>query len=220
MRCNSSRVFVDFVMIGPIQAEMGGVFVADGEAKPNMKIEFISPDKVRKIKRKRLTPEQAGIQPRLEHLYAIKALIEKLFGPAEFLKIKMGGSMSDWRKAGMKLLDAIELAVKSTAEVADSDWFEEVATTTKNGKERVQKAETIDSLLSHLVAVLAELVFIQLGNFPLHRPLHKTTPLTRDWWTLTGYRSVQYVQSNRQKRAQADLNAKRAESAKRASAAI
>jgi hypothetical protein len=196
-----------------------GVFVADGEAMPNIKIEYISPDKVRKIKRKRLTPEQAGIQPRLDHLYAVKALMEKLFGPAEFLKIKMGGSMSDWRKAGMKLLNAIELAVKSTVEVADADWFSDVLATIGRGKESVQKAETIDALLSPLLAVLAELVFIQLGNFPHHHPLHKTTPLTPKWWMLTGFRSVQYVQSDRHKRAQADLNAKRAESAKRTSAA-
>lgn len=179
---------------------------------------FISPDEVRKTKRKRLTPEQAGIQPRLEHLYAVKALIEHLFGRDEYLKIKMGGSMSDWRKASVKLLDAIELSVKSTVEVADADWFKEVTLEIGHGKDSVRKADSIDALLSSLVAALAKLVFIQLGNLPQHWQ-HKTTPLTPQWWTLTGFRSVQYVQNDKQKSAQARLNADRAENAQRASAA-
>jgi hypothetical protein len=126
--------------------------------------------------------------------------------------------MSDWRKVGLKLLDAIDLSVKSTVEVADADWFKEIAETIERGKEQVRDAEPIDALLSSLVATLAELVFIQIGNFPRHA-LYETTPLTAEWWTLTGYRSVQYVQGDKQKENQAQLNAKRAKSARRASAA-
>ena len=185
---------------------------------PDINIKFVSPGDVRKPKRKRLTPEQAGIRPRLEHLYPVKALMEKLFGRAAFMKIKMGGSMSDWRNAGLKLLDAIELSVKSTVTIADVDWFNEIGETIEHGKAGVRDAGTIDALLSYLVAALAELVFIQLGNFPRHR-LHETTRLTPEWWTLTGYRNVQYVQSDQQKENQAQLNAKRAESARRAAAA-
>jgi hypothetical protein len=182
---------------------------------PDIKVKFVSPDNVRRPKRERLTPEQAGVQARLEHLYPVKALVEKLFGCAAFMRIKMGGSMSDWRGAGLKLLDAIDLSVKSTVEIADGDWFKEVAEAIAHGKEGVRDAETIDALQSRLVATLAQLVFIQLGNFPRH-PLHKTTPLTAEWWTLKGYRTVQYVQSPHQKENQAQLNAKRAESARRA----
>jgi hypothetical protein len=181
---------------------------------PDIKLKFVSAGEVRKPKRKRLTPEQAGIQARLEHLYPVKALMEKLFGRAEFMKIKMGGSMSDWRNAGLKLLDAIDLSVKSTVKIVDEDWPKEVAETIERGRERARQADTIDALFSYLVAALAELVFIQLGNFPRHR-LDKTTPLTAEWWTLAGYRTVQYVQSDYQKENQAQLNAKRAESARR-----
>jgi hypothetical protein len=185
---------------------------------PDITIKFVSPGEVRKPKRRRLTPDQAGIQPRLEHLYPVKALMEKLFGRAAFMKIKMGGSMSDWRNASLRLLDAIGLSVKSTVEVADADWFKEIAEAIEHGKAGVREAETIDALLSYLVAALAELLFIQLGNFPRH-PLYETTPLTAEWWTLTGYRSVQYVQIDKQKKAQAQLNARRAENARRAAAA-
>jgi len=126
--------------------------------------------------------------------------------------------MSDWRSASLRLLNAIDLSIKSTVQIADADWFKEIAETIERGKQRVRDAETIDALLSYLVATLAELVFIQLGNFPLHR-LYETTRLTPKWWTLTGFRNVQYVQSDKQKEAQARLNAKRAESAKRIAAA-
>lgn len=184
---------------------------------PDIKINFVSPGDVRKPKRKRLTSEQAGIHPRLEHLYPVKALMENLFGRAEFMKIKMGGSMSDWRKAGLKLLDAIDLSVKSTVEIADADWFKEIAEAIEHGKALVRDAETIDALLSYLVAALTELVFIQLGNFPL-RLIWETTPLKRERWTFTGFRSVQYVQNEKQKKAQAQLNARRAKNARRAAA--
>ena len=184
---------------------------------PDIKINFVSPKNVRAPPRKRLTPEQAGIQARLEHLYPVKALMEKLFGRAAFMKIKMGGSMSDWRNASLKLLDAIDLSVKSTVEIADEDWFKEIAETIECGKERVRKADTMDDLLSYLVAALAELVFIQLGNFPFHR-LSETTPFRAERWTLAGYRSVQYVQSAKQRDAQSQLNARRAANARRTAA--
>ena len=75
---------------------------------------FASPNKGHRKPRKRLTPKEAGIQARLEHLYPVKALIERLFGRAAFMKIKMGGTMNEWREASIKLLDAIELSVKSS----------------------------------------------------------------------------------------------------------
>jgi hypothetical protein len=179
------------------------------DAMPGIKISFVSPGKARKKSRRRLTPPQAGIQAQLEHLYPIKALIEKLFGRAAFMKIKMGGSMRDWVNVSLKLLDAIDLSVKSTVSVADEDWYKEIADTVSRGKERIREADTMDTLLSYLVQALAELVFIQLGNFPL-RQLYETTPLRPEWWTFTGFRSVQYVQSDKQKEAQAQLNARRA----------
>jgi hypothetical protein len=64
---------------------------------PDIKINLVSPSEVCKIPRKRLTPEQAGFQAQLEHLYPVKALIERLFGRPAFMKIKMGGSMRDCR---------------------------------------------------------------------------------------------------------------------------
>jgi hypothetical protein len=123
--------------------------------------------------------------------------------------------MRDWRNAGLKLLDAIDLSIKSTVSVADDDWFAEIADTVGRGKQRVHDAETIDSLLSCLVATLTELVFVQLGNFP-HRRLGAAAPLTPRWWTLTGFRTVQYVQTDKQRAAQAEATAKRFENAKRA----
>jgi hypothetical protein len=185
---------------------------------PDIKINFISPGQFRKKSRKRLTPPQAGIEARLEHLYPVKAIIEKLFGRAAFMKIKMGGSMHDWVSTSIKLLDAIDLSVKSTVKIADEDWFKEIAETIIRSKERIRKADTIDLLFSYLVEALTELVFIQLGNFPQHRS-YEATPLKSERWTFTGYRSVQYVQSEKQKAAQAQLNARRAENVRRAAVA-
>jgi hypothetical protein len=86
-----------------------------------------------------------------------------------------------------KVADAIELSVKSTVKIADEDWFKEIAETIDRSKARVREAAAIDALLSYLVQALAQLVFIQLGNFP-ERRLAKTTPLTPEWWTLTRFR--------------------------------
>jgi hypothetical protein len=60
---------------------------------PELKIKFVFPGDMSPQKRKRLTPEQAGIIPRLEHLYAFKALIERLFGNPAFVKIGHGVEM-------------------------------------------------------------------------------------------------------------------------------
>jgi hypothetical protein len=69
--------------------------VENPQSPPKLRIKFVSPDEVRKRPRKRLSPSEAGIQARLEHVYPIKALIEELFGRSAFMKIKMGGSMRD-----------------------------------------------------------------------------------------------------------------------------
>jgi hypothetical protein len=193
------------------------VHIKMSERASNIKVKFIAPTGARKNSRKRHTPNQAGIEPRLEHLYPFKALIEKLFGRAAFMKIKMGGSMRDWRDASNKLLEAINLSVKSTVKIVDEDWLREFDNTISHGRDLLRIANTIDDLLSSLVETLAEIVFIQLGNFPLHRTSY-TTPLTPKLWTLTSFRTVQYVQTEDQKKAQRRLNEIRAESARLAAA--
>jgi hypothetical protein len=182
---------------------------------PKIRIKLVSPGDVRPPKRKRLTPEQAGIVPRIEHLYPFKAMIERLFGNPAFMKIKMGASMREWRNACLKLLDSIELSVKSTVEIADQDWFAEVYRIIKEGRERVRGCHRIDDLFANLSVILATLVFTQLGHFPMRRHSSTTIPLSADWWRLGGFRSVLYVQNDKQRDAQANLESRRAENVRR-----
>jgi hypothetical protein len=58
-------------------------------------------------------------------------------------------------------------------------------------------------------------VFLQLGDIPLHSRAPDPVPLSKAWWTLTGFRTVQYVQNENQRAAFELLIANRAENAKR-----
>jgi hypothetical protein len=58
-------------------------------------------------------------------------------------------------------------------------------------------------------------VFLQFGNVPLHYRAPDPVPLSKAWWTLTGFRSVLYTQTSGQRANLEALLAKRAESARR-----
>jgi hypothetical protein len=173
----------------------------------SIKIKYVTPSDTPK-RRRRLTPPEAGIQARIEHLYPLKSLFEQLLGRPAFMQIKMGGSMKNWRHVSCRLLDAVQMAVTSTVTVADDDWFRDVREEIARGKDAIRQIETVDNLVAYLASTVTRLVFIQLGNQPTRSISLKTVPLTPDWWTFRSRRSVQYVQDAKQREAQLAHNAR------------
>jgi hypothetical protein len=152
----------------------------------------------------------------MSQFYTMKWLLEELFGHAVYMRLKETGTIQDWRKETRRLLDALHLASNSTVEVVDAHWRKELAELVQRGKSDIARARHIDDLFCYLSTALARIAFLQLGSIPSRYFLRKeTTPLTPRYWTLTAFRSVQYVQNEAQRARLEDLLAKRAENLKR-----
>jgi hypothetical protein len=105
---------------------------------------------------------------------------------------------SAWGELPGWLLRAIKVAIKSTVEIADDDWFADIDSILELGKKQIAESKTATELFAYLSATLARLVFLQIGFSPLGRQQKETIPLTKEWWTLTSVRTVQFVQNNKQ----------------------
>jgi len=143
----------------------------------------------------------------MSQFYALKEALGTLLGNRVYLRLKETATLQDWKDAVRKLLKSIDVAVKSTVEIADSDWFEEIDNILELGRRRVAASKSVTALFAHLAATLTQLVFIQLGFLPRQRK--DTIPLTKRWWTLNSVRSVQYVQNNNQRKTAQELRDKR-----------
>lgn len=131
----------------------------------------------------------------------MKIVMEQLFGERAYLRLKETASLKDWKDATIKLLNAILIASESSITVADGDWRNELKDAVQLGVELISSADHISDLFSSLAATLTRITFVQIGCMPNHRSQQKTVPLTKEWWTLGNFRSVQYVQSEAQKAA-------------------
>lgn len=137
----------------------------------------------------------------MSQFYSMKDVMEQLFGKRAYLCLKETASLKDWKDYTLKLLDAILLATESSIAVADDDWRNEITDAVKEGVKLISYADHISDLFSALAATLTRIVFVQIGCMPNHRLEQKTVRLTKEWWTLSHFRSVQYVQSEAQKAA-------------------
>ncbi len=140
------------------------------------------------------------IRADLSQFYPLKALFEQVLGRDSFAKLKDGGTFPLWKAECRRLLRALQLTLRSTVQVADQDWRREVQETFKLGHKQLASAKTVTDLFAHLSATLARLSFLQAGNVPCRWPAARV-PITAKYWTLSGFRSVQYVQSPTQKAA-------------------
>jgi predicted secreted protein len=160
-------------------------------------------------------PDAAGLRYDMSQFYGMKSVLEELFGHSVYMRLKETGTIQDWRRETRRLLDAIQLTSNSTVEITDQNWRDEMAEIIDHGKRNIAKAKHIDDLFCYLSAALTRIVFLQLGNIPLRPRTPDLVPLTKAWWTLTGFRSVQYTQTDRQRTNLETLLARRAESARR-----
>lgn len=134
----------------------------------------------------------------MSHMYALKSSIEELLGRQAWYDLKETTSAATWRRYVLKLLDAIELSVETTVQVKDDDWIADVRSNIEHGRDLARIAKTPEDAIAALSGTLLRQVFLQLGAAPFSRS-SDTTPLTPARWDFSGFRSVQYVQSQRQR---------------------
>jgi hypothetical protein len=168
---------------------------------PIIRIKIVEPDTFGKARKRRPTHDEIGIHFDSTQFYAMKAFLERTLGHPIYLKLKDYAPLKEWQKAIIRLLDAMELAINSTVEVADQEWRDDIAEAIQLGRDLIKGSEKIGNLFAVLSATLTQVVFLQIGLMP-SRPFHgKTVPLTADFWTLNRHRSVQYVQTAAQRQA-------------------
>ena len=165
----------------------------------NIKVVFVEPGQIANSKRPLSC--QTGIRYDMSQFYSMKEVMEQLFGNRTYLRLKETAGLKDWKEASIKLLNAFLLASESSIAVADDDWRDEIINTVKTGVNLISSACEISDLFSSLAATLTRVAFIQIGSMPDHRAQRKTVRLTKEWWTLSHFRSVQYVQSRVQRAA-------------------
>jgi hypothetical protein len=145
------------------------------------------------------TYDEIGLRADQSQFYTLKALFEQLFGHPVYLNIKETASMPHWKKEVVRLLDAVEFSIKSTVVVVDDEWLRDVGIIIENGKNDVRRTEKISDLFAQLIVALTRIVFMQIGGVPHRHYSKETVPFRANFWTLTAYRGVQYVQTTRQK---------------------
>ncbi len=145
----------------------------------------------------------------MSQFYPLKAVVEELLGHRVYSRLKETGTLRDWQDVLQRLLRAIKLAIESSVDIADDDWFAEIDSILELGRTQIAESKTVTDLFARLSATLARLVFLQIGFFPLGRQQKETIPLTKEWWTLTSVRTVQYVQNNKQRHTAQGLRKKR-----------
>ena len=135
--------------------------------------------------------------------FALKGALEGILGKASYRRLKETGTLDDWRQELRRLLKAVELSVRDTVHIADPEWREEIYAELRHGQHMVGLPAEIDEILSTLSATLIKVVFLQLGFVP--RSQHVERRILREGnWRLDRYRSVQYVQTEDQRRAQSE----------------
>ena len=135
----------------------------------------------------------------MSQFYPLKAVLEELLGHRVYSRLKETATLRDWQDVLQRLLRAIKLAIESTVDIADQDWFAEIDSILELGKTQIAESKTVTDLFACLSATLVRVVFLQIGFLPLGRQQIENIPLTKERWTLRSVRTVQYVQNRKQR---------------------
>jgi len=134
----------------------------------------------------------------LEEAYAMKSLVENLFGRDAWQEVKHATSVKVWKKYAKKILDAISMTARSTVEIADSEWHEELDSIVEFGKSRLAYANDPEAVFASLAGTLGLINFHQFGRMPSHSHRKRVTLRHPSNWKFDQFRSVQYVQNREQ----------------------
>jgi hypothetical protein len=139
----------------------------------------------------------SAIRADMSQYYPMKAVLEQVLGRAAYRKLKETGTLKDWKEESTRLLQAIELSIKVTVQVADSVWRKDIQNAIAHGKALLASSKSIDEMFSSLSATLIRVIFLQLGFMPNRMHMDRVT-LTERNWQLDVHRSVQFVQNEQQ----------------------
>jgi hypothetical protein len=162
------------------------------------------------------TPARMEIPHDLSYAYNLKAAFGEILGSNAFQTLKECHDLGRWKQQSERLLKASLFALEETVKVSDQTWNDEVRDVIRFGISTVRSSETIDNLFASLAATYARLSFLQIGLLP--RRLRSNARLRRQDWKRDTQRTVQYVQSNKQRHAASFTFQQRLESRKRADA--
>lgn len=135
----------------------------------------------------------------MEDAYGLKHLFENCFGRKAWYELKHCTDIVIWKKYCGRLLSAIEVSAKSTVQIADEAWFEQLSGEVEHGRKIVQLSEDFEQLFANFSASLGTISFLQLGLIPSRLTVESVTLRHPSNWKLDRYRSVQYVQSSEQR---------------------
>ena len=133
----------------------------------------------------------------------MKALFERILGHTSFMRVKDYAPLRVWKAESRKLIKAVELSIETTVQVVDDEWKEEVRLLLEYGLSLIDLSDSIDELFASLAATLGELSFLQIGYVPKGHSREDRIPLIAPNWKLDRVRTVQYVQSPKQRAEQA-----------------
>jgi len=130
---------------------------------------------------------------------ALKGALEDLLGADEWYRLKDTRSVGTWRKSLLRALKVSEASIRGTVTVADEDWYSVAFEIIDEGSVRIKSSKTIVDLLSAFGSCYMRLSFHQLGLMPRRKGSRSKIKATPGSWDLSTYRSVQYVQTEKQR---------------------
>ena len=131
------------------------------------------------------------------YFFALKSVIEQLFGRNAWYELKETTSVSVWRHYLKRTVLALEIAIENTVH-ADELWHQEASELLKACEESLCSATTFDHLVSSFTATLLRLTFLQIGQIPENYRKDKVS-LHKSNWKLDSYRTVIYAQKPTQR---------------------
>jgi len=130
---------------------------------------------------------------------ALKSALEDLLGSEEWYKLKDFRGLGVWKKSLLRALKVSKVAIEGTIEIYDEDWRVEAYAIIERGKSDLCSATTISEAFSNFSACYMRLSFHQLGLMPRKTGIKFQSRAIPSSWQLNAHRSVQYVQSEKQK---------------------
>ena len=136
---------------------------------------------------------------RYEKYFAIKHVMEDLFGSDAWYALKESNCIPTWRKYCSKVLISMNAAFNDSVKIFDSALKEEYEEIIENGLSSLKKEKEIDEFINILAASVIQLSFLQIGLMPRRGGKRVKTTTRKGAWNLDSYRSVQYTQTEEQK---------------------
>lgn len=132
--------------------------------------------------------------------YLLTYVFGDIIGGKEFKSEKKFQTFKNAKEEYKRIFSIIRLAFTSTVKVIDHHHYKKILDTITHHEKQINYATNFNKLDQSMIAFQTNLIFLLLGFFPRRRLMLNTRiPLQKDYWTLSCFREVQFIQSNTQK---------------------